>query len=246
MRARLTGLSLLAVSGCVRLNEDHCANQDAPLSYCFERHTLEFCSKCESQRDGCVDAPVADSSCFPDNAATAADDAEPTSTSSTAASTSTTVAAESTSSSNSTSSNSTSGTTGPGPDPVCGNGVQEEREACDGIDLGGTTCASAQLGEGLPTCNSNCSLNFGDCSQLESCPNGIVEGNEDCDGDNLNGATCESLAEFGGGTLSCDQSCVFNTSLCTDCLNSFAACRSDGQCCMGTCNQLTGCSLGGQ
>ena len=36
---------------------------------------------------------------------------------------------------------------------------------------------------------------------------------EECDGDALGGATCEGLG-YGGGTLSCDEECLLDESLC--------------------------------
>lgn len=50
--------------------------------------------------------------------------------------------------------------------------------------------------------------------KLSVCGNSIVEGNEDCEGANLNSATCGSLG-YGGGVLSCDIACSFDTSECT-------------------------------
>lgn len=50
--------------------------------------------------------------------------------------------------------------------------------------------------------------------KLSVCGNSIIEGNEDCEGTNLNSATCGSLG-YGGGVLSCDIACSFDTSGCT-------------------------------
>ena len=49
---------------------------------------------------------------------------------------------------------------------VCGNGVRDGNEACDGNDLGGQTCASVTGGfvtGGTLTCNPDCTLNTDDC-----------------------------------------------------------------------------------
>lgn len=46
------------------------------------------------------------------------------------------------------------------------------------------------------------------------CGNGIAEDNEDCEDLDLKSKTCVSIG-YGGGTLSCDTSCTFNTLLCT-------------------------------
>jgi hypothetical protein len=49
--------------------------------------------------------------------------------------------------------------------------------------------------------------------KLNICGDGIVEGPEDCEGEDLNGRTCQLLG-FGGGDLSCDIACSFDTKNC--------------------------------
>jgi len=49
---------------------------------------------------------------------------------------------------------------------------------------------------------------------VPGCGDDLIEGIEQCDGADLGGATCISQG-FTGGTLSCDASCNFDTSLCT-------------------------------
>lgn len=62
---------------------------------------------------------------------------------------------------------------------VCGNGVLEPGEVCDGTDLGGQTCASAVgHAQGALRCTESCLLDLADCS---TCGDGRVEGSEDCD-----------------------------------------------------------------
>ncbi len=51
---------------------------------------------------------------------------------------------------------------------------------------------------------------------VASCGSGTREPTEDCEGTDLGGATCSSLG-YPGGTLSCDNSCTFNTSACGSC-----------------------------
>lgn len=62
---------------------------------------------------------------------------------------------------------------------VCGNGVLEAGEVCDGTDLGGQTCTSA-IGhlQGQLACTAECRLDLTDCS---TCGDGRVEGSEGCD-----------------------------------------------------------------
>lgn len=49
--------------------------------------------------------------------------------------------------------------------------------------------------------------------KISVCGNAIIEGGEDCEGLDLNSQTCETLG-YAYGTLSCDISCAFDTSLC--------------------------------
>ena len=98
---------------------------------------------------------------------------------------------------------------------VCGNGVTEDNEACDGEDLSGTTCQDLGLGPGELNCRTNCSsYDRSSCGAPDSCGDGVVDDVETCDGDELGGTTCESLG-FGPGTLSCTANCAeFDTSGC--------------------------------
>jgi hypothetical protein len=47
------------------------------------------------------------------------------------------------------------------------------------------------------------------------CGNGVIETGEQCEGQNLQSQTCQTLG-FTYGTLSCNSSCKFDTSGCTD------------------------------
>lgn len=47
------------------------------------------------------------------------------------------------------------------------------------------------------------------------CGNGIIESGEQCDTGNLGISTCQTRG-FSAGTLSCNNNCTFNTSLCTN------------------------------
>jgi ELWxxDGT repeat protein len=49
---------------------------------------------------------------------------------------------------------------------LCGNGVREGSEECDGLDLGGATCASLGLGPATGTlgCSANCTFSGDFCS----------------------------------------------------------------------------------
>ena len=50
---------------------------------------------------------------------------------------------------------------------------------------------------------------------VPGCGNEILESGEECDGSNLSGASCTTKG-FTGGTLTCTQSCLYNTTACTN------------------------------
>jgi Protein of unknown function (DUF1566) len=94
---------------------------------------------------------------------------------------------------------------------VCGDGIVETGEQCDGSNLNGQTCQTQGFPEGgTLACNSTCHFNTSGCFV---CGNGVVEGSEQCDGSNLNGQTCQTES-FSGGTLTCNSSCALDTSGC--------------------------------
>lgn len=47
---------------------------------------------------------------------------------------------------------------------VCGNGVKETGESCDGADLGGQTCTGLGFSGGALSCNANCTYNTSACT----------------------------------------------------------------------------------
>jgi hypothetical protein len=108
-----------------------------------------------------------------------------------------------------------------GTGPVCGNGVLEGTEVCDGANLDGQTCATQGFLAGVLACATNC-LAF-DASGCEGtgCGNGVIEGDELCDGAALSGQTCETQG-FVGGVLACATNCLaWDTTACLnqDCGN---------------------------
>jgi hypothetical protein len=246
---RFAWLCPLALAGCVRDDPNHCANKDGDAT-CVANYDGGFCSKCTPKFDGCVEslADITDPTCRVGGETTQVDDdsADPSTASMSSdsiaddSSNSTTATADTTSTSSSAevSSDESSST---GSIPVCGDGSAEGDEPCDGTDIRDTNCEMHNLGEGVPTCNGDCSLNFLPCDLEADCGNAIIEGGEECEPDNLGGATCESLPDYGGGDLSCDQMCRFNVTQCTACLEILGNCTTDAQCCDQTCNDLLGC-----
>ncbi len=48
--------------------------------------------------------------------------------------------------------------------PVCGNGVKETNEQCDGSDFGGRSCSYLGFSGGTPSCNAGCGYNTSSCT----------------------------------------------------------------------------------
>ena len=109
-----------------------------------------------------------------------------------------------------------------GPLVICGNGVVEGTEQCDGTDLSLKTCATQGFpGGGTLKCNSACQFDTSECKGpiviTGTCGDGVVEGTEQCDGTNLSSKTCATQG-FNGGTLKCNATCQFDTSECDHCV----------------------------
>lgn len=113
---------------------------------------------------------------------------------------------------------------GPGPGPgdgdgdsdsvVCGNGLVDGDEACDGAALAGATCVTQGFDDGTLACAAGCGAFDTSNCYIFSCGNGFIEGLEVCDNTELAGATCASRG-FLGGTLACSENCLsFDTSSC--------------------------------
>jgi hypothetical protein len=62
---------------------------------------------------------------------------------------------------------------------LCGNGVANQDEDCDGTDLRGETCVSRGFEGGTLACNSNCTFDTSGCSG--TCGDGTCGGSEDCE-----------------------------------------------------------------
>ena len=97
---------------------------------------------------------------------------------------------------------------------TCGNGMKDGKDECDGVDLGGASCASLGLGTGTLKCTDRCTFDTSSCSANAVCGNGVREGTEACDGLDLGGQTCATL-QLGSGQLQCNLNCTFDTSGCS-------------------------------
>jgi hypothetical protein len=107
----------------------------------------------------------------------------------------------------SSSSSSAGGGAGGAPDgAVCGDGRKDAEEACDALDLGGTTCVDLRYFGGTLACLASCQLDELPCAK--TCGNAAVDQGEACDGTTFGGATCQTLLPMSpGGELACDAAC---------------------------------------
>ncbi len=87
---------------------------------------------------------------------------------------------------------------------LCGNGVTDLGEDCDGTDVGDVDCSSLGMEGGAVTCTSTCTFDVSNCT---GCGNGQIEVGEICDDTNLDGQTCSDVGAFTGGTLACNATC---------------------------------------
>jgi hypothetical protein len=122
--------------------------------------------------------------------------------------------------------------------PLCGNGLIDSGETCDGMNLGGASCATFGHASGTLSCAA-CQLEDGACY---TCGDGLIDGAEVCDGMNLGGQSCLGFGHD-GGTLLCSGSCLgFNETSCSDCGDSLV--EGTEQCDMANLNGATCVTLG--
>lgn len=97
---------------------------------------------------------------------------------------------------------------------LCGNGVIDPTEDCEGDNLDGQDCTTLGMSfeGGTLTCGPACRFDTSQC-MLPTCGNGIIDPGEQCDGIELGLATCQSLG-FVSGMLQCTVSCGYNTTAC--------------------------------
>jgi hypothetical protein len=97
---------------------------------------------------------------------------------------------------------------------LCGNGVIDPGEQCEGTDFGGKTCTTFGFGGGTLLCNQFCSIVLSSCTPAENCTNQQDDDNDgftDCDDsdcatnaaclDSCVGATSAILPAFEFGNL---------------------------------------------
>ena len=102
-----------------------------------------------------------------------------------------------------------------GPQSVCGDGMIEGDEVCEGTNFGDNTCESQGYMQGELTCSGDC-LGF-NTDGCYICGNDNIEGPEECDGELDNNVDCESVG-YTEGEVSCIQAtCLLDVSQCTLC-----------------------------
>lgn len=105
-----------------------------------------------------------------------------------------------------------------GSGPICGNGIAEGLEECDGSDLRGMTCRLLGYWSAVTDplrCKSDCTFDVSACSGTAPvCGNNDAEGLEECDGFDLRGFDCTTFG-YACGMLGCDSQCRIVTGACT-------------------------------
>jgi hypothetical protein len=98
--------------------------------------------------------------------------------------------------------------------PVCGNGVLEAGEACDGSSLAGQDCLTFGWYLGTLACHADCTFDVSGCvGGGPQCGNWVVEWGEECDTTDLGGGSCETVG-MSPGTLACKADCTYDRSGC--------------------------------
>lgn len=140
--------------------------------------------------------------------------------------------------------------------PVCGNGVKEAGELCDGADCPtacpAVACVASTLVGGAATCDARCDVapitacqaadgccptgctiaNDSDCTPADSCGNGTVDAGETCDG-----AGCPTTVTCQDNDACTADSLIGNAAMCdAACLNDPIVICADGDgCCPASC-----------
>ncbi len=114
---------------------------------------------------------------------------------------------------------------------VCGDGVLDPNEECDGSELDAQTCDGFGFDGGTLQCSPECTYDTSMCDAGPVCGDGLLDvdteecdcGNGQCMAAQLGNKSCTALPSpkgtpYSGGTLGCDAAtCTLNAQACTYC-----------------------------
>lgn len=228
-------------AGCKVVNASHCGNRHGDATCREQDPSRPYCSVCTVDHDGCIAEKVVNPDCMPHVSGSSSGGGTSVAGTSSGAATSMSSATSTTAAASSSGGVTGGGSSGGG--PVCGDGVAQGNEACDGTDLGGKTCADFGSTGTLACDPTNCTYVTTGCAGFSMCGDGMVTGSEICDsGDTPNMTydtpTCMDLTGKSGGKVTCSN-CVWNTSGC--CIEMGQQCMYEQDCCPGTsCTKVLG------
>jgi len=132
---------------------------------------------------------------------------------------------------------------------MCGNGIQEAAELCDGTDFWNNQDSCQQINGavysgGMMGCKNDCTYDFTACEVVNSCGDGNVDQGEGCDDGNLvNGdgcsAACINEAQCGDGVLQEGEACDDDNNLNGDGCSEI--CAIESLCGNGALNEAEQC-----
>jgi hypothetical protein len=102
-------------------------------------------------------------------------------------------------------------------DSICGDGLVEGREECEGNDLAETTCLDLEFDDGVLACAKDCVFDTTGCITFACGDGELNDKREECDGEEIDPkASCEA-GGFGAGTVGCTKTCTIDyTGCCGD------------------------------
>ena len=105
--------------------------------------------------------------------------------------------------------------------PVCGDGIVNGSENCDGTKFidNKKSCAAwdSKYGSGNVGCTSSCEIDYSKCTLAPYCGDGIVNNSELCDGTKFKGSKTSCAAwdnKYMDGKVSCTDTCELDYSDC--------------------------------
>ncbi|MCA9697455.1 MAG: hypothetical protein KC431_08015, partial [Myxococcales bacterium] len=159
---------LLALTGCLANTEGTGKGSGKETGGCVEGIFCEAGLQCVYGY--CVAADEDTGMEIGDEAGTTGDTTTDTTTTSDTSDTVTTSDTTTTDTTTDTTTTDTTDTTG---GPVCGNGVIDMGEECDGNNIGGASCMGIGYDMGTPGCMGDCTLDYSTCSNIPQPNSGL-------------------------------------------------------------------------